>query len=95
MSFGYEAAEQYCSSSRLAGFADWQMPSAVALNRLCVINAANPVLADITAPYWIAAEQKNASHGFERVVSCDVNGIEMARSGLEVAPLRCVHAPTD
>jgi hypothetical protein len=91
MSFGYEAAVQYCSSSRVAGFADWQVPSGVALNKLCVINVTSPVLSDITAPYWIAS----ASKGSERVVSCDANGIEVARSGVMVARVRCVHAPTD
>jgi hypothetical protein len=94
MSFSYQAAEQYCSSSRVAGFADWKVPSGVALNKLCVLNATSPVLADITAPYWIAAE-RSGSTGWERVVSCDANGIEMARSELQVARVRCVHAPSD
>ena len=91
MSFGYEAAEQYCANLSLAGFSDWQMPSGLALSRLCPINAANPVLTDSTSAYWIASRHE----GWWDIVSCNAEGIEEPVYGGSVARVRCVHAPTE
>jgi hypothetical protein len=92
MSFGYEAAEQYCESLSLAGFSDWQVPSGLALARLCPINAANPVLTDSTSAYWIAARNDG---GRSNIVSCNAEGVEQPVYGTSVARVRCVHAPTE
>jgi hypothetical protein len=87
MSFGFEEALQYCSDLSLAGISDWQLPTGVSLSKLCVINAASPVLSDSTAAYWTA----NHLDQVDRIVACDARGIERAVTGF-VARVRCVHA---